>query len=75
MQHKPLHESGGQRTFVIVLETGEEIVASLPLLYFDLAEEGLPEDFGPRAGRCLSNSGTSSQERAIATAVSIPRRR
>ena len=29
MQHKLLHEAGGQRTFVIVLETGEEIVASL----------------------------------------------
>ena len=29
MQHKLLHEAGGQRTFVVVLETGEEIVASL----------------------------------------------
>ncbi len=29
MQHKLLHEAAGQRTFVIVLETGEEIVASL----------------------------------------------
>jgi uncharacterized protein len=29
MQHKLLHEVGGQRTFVVVLETGEEIVASL----------------------------------------------
>ncbi len=29
MQHKLLHESDGQRTFVVVLETGEEIVASL----------------------------------------------
>jgi predicted DNA-binding protein with PD1-like motif len=29
MQHKLLHEASGQRTFVVVLETGEEIVASL----------------------------------------------
>ena len=29
MQHKLLHKSDGQRTFVVVLETGEEIVASL----------------------------------------------
>jgi uncharacterized protein len=29
MQHKLLHEVGGQRTFVVALETGEEIVASL----------------------------------------------
>lgn len=29
MQHKLLHDAGGQRTFVVVLETGEEIVASL----------------------------------------------
>ena len=29
MRHKLLHEAGGQRTFVVVLETGEEIVASL----------------------------------------------
>ena len=29
MQHKLPHETGGQRTFVVVLETGEEIVASL----------------------------------------------
>jgi predicted DNA-binding protein with PD1-like motif len=29
MQHKLLHEAGGQRTFVVVLETGEEIVAGL----------------------------------------------
>jgi predicted DNA-binding protein with PD1-like motif len=29
VQHKLLHEAAGQRTFVIVLETGEEIVASL----------------------------------------------
>jgi uncharacterized protein len=29
MQHKLLHEASGQRTFVVVLETGEEVVASL----------------------------------------------
>lgn len=29
MQHKLLHEAGGQRTFVVVLESGEEIVANL----------------------------------------------
>jgi predicted DNA-binding protein with PD1-like motif len=29
MQSKLLHEAGGQRTFVVVLETGEEVVASL----------------------------------------------
>lgn len=29
MQHRLLHEAGGQRTFVVVLETGEEIVESL----------------------------------------------
>jgi hypothetical protein len=29
MQYKLLHEAGGQRTFVVVLEIGEEIVASL----------------------------------------------
>jgi predicted DNA-binding protein with PD1-like motif len=29
MQHKLLHEAGGQRTFVVVLETGEEITTSL----------------------------------------------
>ena len=29
MQHKMLHEASGQRTFVVVLETGEEVVASL----------------------------------------------
>jgi predicted DNA-binding protein with PD1-like motif len=29
MQHKLLHESNGQRTYVVVLETGEEVLASL----------------------------------------------
>src|SRR4029079_14757800 len=29
MQHKMLHEASGQRTFVVVLETGEEVVVSL----------------------------------------------
>ncbi len=29
MQHKLIHESAGQRTFAVILETGEEIVASL----------------------------------------------
>jgi hypothetical protein len=29
MQHKLLHESGGQRTFAVVLDTGEEVMASL----------------------------------------------
>jgi predicted DNA-binding protein with PD1-like motif len=29
MQHKRLHESGGQRTFVVVLETGEEVMGCL----------------------------------------------
>ena len=32
MQYKLLHEAGGQRTFVVVLETGEEIIASLQKL-------------------------------------------
>src|SRR5262245_41574603 len=29
MQHKLLHEQGGQRTFAVVLETGEEVLESL----------------------------------------------
>jgi uncharacterized protein len=29
MQHKLLHESNGQRTYVVVLETGEEVLAQL----------------------------------------------
>lgn len=29
MQHKLLHESDGQRTFAVVLETGDEVVKSL----------------------------------------------
>jgi len=29
MQHKRLHESGGQRTYVVVLETGEEVMGCL----------------------------------------------
>ena len=29
MQHKLLHENNGQRTYVVVLETGEEVLASL----------------------------------------------
>jgi predicted DNA-binding protein with PD1-like motif len=29
MQHKLLHEASGQRTFVVVLETGDEVIASL----------------------------------------------
>ena len=29
MQHKLLHESNGQRTYVVVLETGEEVLGSL----------------------------------------------
>jgi uncharacterized protein len=29
MQHKLLHEASGQRTFVVVLETGEEVATSL----------------------------------------------
>ena len=29
MQHKLLHESNGQRTYVVVLETGEEVLTSL----------------------------------------------
>jgi predicted DNA-binding protein with PD1-like motif len=29
MQHKLLHESGGQRTFAVVLETGDEVMACL----------------------------------------------
>src|SRR4029077_14485841 len=29
MQHKLLHESNGQRTYVVVLETGEEVLSSL----------------------------------------------
>lgn len=29
MQHKCIHESNGQRTYVVVLETGDEIMASL----------------------------------------------
>jgi uncharacterized protein len=29
MQHKLLHESNGQRTWVVVLETGEEVLTSL----------------------------------------------
>jgi uncharacterized protein len=29
MQQKLLHESGGQRTFAVVLETGEEVMQSL----------------------------------------------
>jgi len=29
MQHKLLHESNGQRTYVVVLETGEEVLSCL----------------------------------------------
>jgi uncharacterized protein len=29
MQHKLLHDSDGQRTYVLVLETGEEVLSSL----------------------------------------------
>jgi hypothetical protein len=29
MQHRCLHEQGGQRTFVLVLETGEEVMSCL----------------------------------------------
>ncbi len=29
MQHKRLHESGGQRTYAVVLETGEEVMSTL----------------------------------------------
>jgi uncharacterized protein len=29
VQHKLIHDSAGQRTFAVILETGEEIVASL----------------------------------------------
>jgi hypothetical protein len=29
MQHKLLHETNGQRTFAVVLQTGEEVMASL----------------------------------------------
>jgi hypothetical protein len=29
MQHKRLHESGGQRTYAVVLETGEEVMECL----------------------------------------------
>jgi predicted DNA-binding protein with PD1-like motif len=29
VQHKLIHENAGQRTFAVILETGEEIVASL----------------------------------------------
>jgi uncharacterized protein len=29
MQHKRLHESGGQRTYAVVLETGEEVMDCL----------------------------------------------
>lgn len=29
MQHKLLHEAAGQRTFAVVLQTGEEVMASL----------------------------------------------
>jgi uncharacterized protein len=29
MQHKKLHESSGQRTYAVVLETGEEVLACL----------------------------------------------
>ena len=29
MQHRCLHEQGGQRTFVVVLETGEEVMSCL----------------------------------------------
>jgi uncharacterized protein len=29
MQHRCLHEQGGQRTFVVVLATGEEVMSCL----------------------------------------------
>lgn len=32
MKHKRLHESGGQRTFAVVLETGEEVMSCLQRL-------------------------------------------
>jgi len=29
MQHKLLHQNGGQRTFAVVLKTGDEVMGSL----------------------------------------------